>query len=155
MPLVSIVRNYSNYLMLDCETELRFPYLLEGEMRFRISTRIAFKRHYTKERNFISNTVKLQWLEHQWLVYRGWFEFAFESLRNSFDSSKKRKHLGDIVGIFTYFIMKMYVVFTSLNYPNLAPDLSLRLTLSGSNYLCLEQISIVPKMFESLKFDCI
>ena len=29
------------------------------------------------------------------------------------------------------------------------------LTLSGSNYPCLEQISMVPKMFEPLRFDCI
>ena len=29
------------------------------------------------------------------------------------------------------------------------------LTLNGSNYPCLEQISMVPKMFEPLKFDCI
>ena len=35
-----------------------------------------------------------------------------------------------------------------------SPDLALLLTLSGSNYLCLEQISIAPKMFELLKFDC-
>ena len=31
---------------------------------------------------------------------------------------------------------------------------SKRLTLSGSNYPCLERISMVPKMFESLRFDC-
>ena len=29
------------------------------------------------------------------------------------------------------------------------------ITLSGSNYPCLERISMVPKMFESLRFDCI
>ena len=28
------------------------------------------------------------------------------------------------------------------------------LTLCGSNYPCLEQISMVPKMFEPLRFDC-
>ena len=28
-------------------------------------------------------------------------------------------------------------------------------TLSGSNYLCLQRISMVPKMFEPLRFDCI
>ena len=28
------------------------------------------------------------------------------------------------------------------------------LTLSGSNYPCLEQISMVPKIFEPLRFDC-
>ena len=29
------------------------------------------------------------------------------------------------------------------------------ITLSGSNYPCLEQISMVPKMFEPLRFNCI
>ena len=43
----------------------------------------------------------------------------------------------------------------SLNYRHLLPDLASWLTLSGSNYLCLEQIFMVPKMFEPLKFDCI
>ena len=28
------------------------------------------------------------------------------------------------------------------------------INLSGSNYPCLEQFSMVPKMFEPLKFDC-
>ena len=35
------------------------------------------------------------------------------------------------------------------------PDLALLSTLTGSNYPCLELISMVPKMFEPLKFDCI
>ena len=35
------------------------------------------------------------------------------------------------------------------------PDLALLSTLTGSNYPCLELIFMVPKMFESLKFDCI
>ena len=35
------------------------------------------------------------------------------------------------------------------------PDLVLLSTLSGSNYFCLELIFMVPKGFESLKFDCI
>ena len=35
------------------------------------------------------------------------------------------------------------------------PDLALLLTLTGSNYPCLELISMVPKVFEPLKFDCI
>ena len=43
---------------------------------------------------------------------------------------------------------------TSLNYRYLLPDLALWLTLSGSSYPYLEQISMVPKMFEPLKFDC-
>ena len=35
------------------------------------------------------------------------------------------------------------------------PDLALLSTLIGSNYPCLELISMVPKVFEPLKFDCI
>ena len=42
----------------------------------------------------------------------------------------------------------------TLNYRYLLPDLAPWLTLSGSNYLCLDQFSMVPKMFEPLKFDC-
>ena len=41
-----------------------------------------------------------------------------------------------------------------LNYRYLLPDLVPWLTLSGSNYPYLEQISMAPKMFEPLKFDC-
>ena len=44
------------------------------------------------------------------------------------------------------------------NIPNLlpfAPWYGVWLTLSGLNYPNLEQISMVPKMFEPLKFDCI
>ena len=35
------------------------------------------------------------------------------------------------------------------------PDLALLPTLTGSNYPCLELIFMVPKVFESLKFDYI
>ena len=35
------------------------------------------------------------------------------------------------------------------------PDLALLSTLIGSNYPCLEQVFMVPKVFEPLKFDCI
>ena len=42
----------------------------------------------------------------------------------------------------------------SLNNLHLPSDLELWLTLSGSSYPCLEQISMIPKVFEPLKFDC-
>ena len=42
----------------------------------------------------------------------------------------------------------------SQNHRHLHPDLEPWLTHSGSNYPCLEQFSMVPKMFELLKFDC-
>ena len=42
-----------------------------------------------------------------------------------------------------------------INYRHLLPDLAPLLNLIGSNYPSLEQISMVPKMFEPLKFDCI
>ena len=41
-----------------------------------------------------------------------------------------------------------------LHYPDLPPDLAL-LTFSGSNYPCLKQIFMVPKVLELLKCDCI
>ena len=44
---------------------------------------------------------------------------------------------------------------TFLDYFHLPSDLALWLTLSGSNYPCLEQISMVSKTFKPLKFDCI
>ena len=34
------------------------------------------------------------------------------------------------------------------------PDLALWLTVISSNYLCLEHIFMVPKLFEPLKFHC-
>ena len=37
----------------------------------------------------------------------------------------------------------------------LPPDLALLSTLIGSNYPCIELIFMAPKVFESLKFDCI
>ena len=40
-------------------------------------------------------------------------------------------------------------------YFYLSPNLAQLLTLSGSNYPYLEQIFMVPKMFEPLRFDCI
>ena len=40
-------------------------------------------------------------------------------------------------------------------HPYVIPVCLLCLTLSGSNYPCLEQSSKVPKMFKPLRFDCI
>ena len=42
-----------------------------------------------------------------------------------------------------------------LNHRYLLLDLALSFILCGSNYSYLEQLSVVPKMFEPLKFDCI
>ena len=43
---------------------------------------------------------------------------------------------------------------TSLNYRHLFPGRTPWLTLGGLYYQYLEQFSMVPKMFEPLKFDC-
>ena len=53
----------------------------------------------------------------------------------------------------TFIVWKIEKI--SLNYRHLLPDLAPRLTLSGSNYPCLEQISMVPDMFKPFRFDCI
>ena len=42
----------------------------------------------------------------------------------------------------------------SLNYRYLLPYLAPWLTLIGSNYPYLKQTSMVPEMFEPLRFDC-
>ena len=117
-------------------------------------------------------TVELQWLEHWWLVYHGLFELIFESLRNFSDSSSKQI-LSEIF-LFYYEIaccvyslesphsngyMQHTIIFLKIeniskNYPYLGPDLAPWLNLIGLNYLSLEQISMIPKMFKPLKFDC-
>ena len=43
---------------------------------------------------------------------------------------------------------------SSIYYSHLSPNLVLWLTLSGSNYPCLEQIYVVPRMFELMRFHC-
>ena len=48
----------------------------------------------------------------------------------------------------------VYIEKTFLNYCHLLPYLAPWFTLSGSNYPYLEQVSMVPKMFEPLKLDC-
>ena len=48
---------------------------------------------------------------------------------------------------------------TPKRYPSIISimplGMALIVTLRGSNYRCLEQIFMVPKGFEPLKFDCI
>ena len=55
-------------------------------------------------------TIKLQWLEHRWLVCRGCFELLFESSESPSDRSRKQI-LRDILKKFSYFIMQMYFVY--------------------------------------------
>ena len=43
----------------------------------------------------------------------------------------------------------------SINYRHLLPDLAPWLNLIASNYPSIEQISMVPKIFEPLKFNCV
>ena len=119
------------------------------------------------------NTVKLQWLEHQWLVYHGLFELIFESLRNFSKSSRKQilreifyyeivccvyslesPHQCNSYEYTQHPIILLKIENISINYRHLLPDLAPWLNLTGLNYPLLEQISMVPKMFEPLKFDC-
>ena len=63
-------------------------------------------------------------------------------------------HRGDSYEYTQHIIILERMENTFLNYPHLPPDLALWLTLSGSNYPYLEQISMVPKMLKPLKSDC-
>ena len=108
-----------------------------------------------------SCTVKLEWLKHRWLVYRGWFKLMFESPGNPSDCSRKQifreifriylenacslyslklPHKGNFNKYSQQTINLWKIVKTSLNYHHLPTDLALLLTLSGSNYLCLRNI---------------
>ena len=49
------------------------------------------------------------------------------------------------------YILKRYPTIISI----VPPGVALIVTFRGSNYRCLEQIFMVPKGFEPLKFDCI
>ena len=53
--------------------------------------------------------MKCQWLEHRWLVLPWPIQTRFWVPRKFFDSSRKQI-LRDILGNFSYFIMKIYVV---------------------------------------------
>ena len=55
-----------------------------------------------------------QWLKHWWFIYHGWFELLFGSQGNSSDGSRKQI-FRDILGKFSYFIMRLDVVCTHYN----------------------------------------
>ena len=100
----------------------------------------------------------------------------FESLQNFSDSSRKQifreiflfhheivccvyslesPHQGNLMNTFNIQLLCKKQNKNFLTYRYLLPDLAPWLTLSGSNYPCLEQFSMDSKMFEPLKFDCI
>ena len=105
------------------------------------------------------------------------FKLVFESLRKSSDISRKQTfteislscHEKNVCCVYSLesphrgdsneYTQRAIIVFkiekTLLNYCHLLLDLAPWLTLSGSNYPYLKQVSMVPKMFEPLKFDCI
>ena len=69
--------------------------------------------------------------------------------------SLESAHRGDFNEYTQHTIILWKIEKISLNYRYLLPDLASYLTLSSSNYPYLEQSSMVPKMFEPLKFVCI
>ena len=69
--------------------------------------------------------------------------------------SLESPHRGDSNEYIQHTIIVYKIEKISLNRRYLLPELVPWLTLSGSNYPCLERISMVPKMFEPLSFDCI
>ena len=62
---------------------------------------------------------------------------------------------GDCNECTQYNMIIQKILKTSLNFIHLPLDLALWLTISGSNYPCLEQFYMVPKMFGLLTPDCI
>ena len=68
--------------------------------------------------------------------------------------SLESPHRGDSNKYTQHTIILLKIENISINYCPLLPDLVPWLNLIGSNYPSLEKISMVPKMFELLKFDC-
>ena len=69
--------------------------------------------------------------------------------------SLKSPHRGDSDEYTQHTIILWKIEKTYLNYPRLPPDLAVGLTLSGSNFPFLEQFSMVLKMFEILRSNCV
>ena len=69
--------------------------------------------------------------------------------------SLESPHRGDSNEYTPHTIIVTEINKKSLNYRYLLPNQAPWLILSGSNYPCLEQFCMVPKMFEPSKFDCI
>ena len=103
--------------------------------------------------------------------FHGWLELVLESQRYSSDNYRKQIfketfsfYHGIVCCVYSlespHWVHSTYhcCIEDQKDFPKLSPlfpDLAPWLTLSGSNYPCLEQIFTVLKMFEPLKFDCI
>ena len=121
----------------------------------------------------MSTTVELQWLGHWWLVYHGCFELVLESLWKPHPMQ-----ICDNLGWFSFIILINGILCVLIRVAStrrflwentiyhhvkenrkdifiMPPDPALWLSLISSNYLCLELIFMVPKVFELLKFYCI
>ena len=108
------------------------------------------------------STVELRWLERRRLVYHGLFELIFESLRNFSDSSSKQL-LREIFLFYYEIVCCVYSLESShfvedrKHFSELSPFASWSGAMIKSQWFELpisRTISMVPKMFEPLKFDC-
>ena len=158
------------------------PYIDFFLLLLNISTQLfkaskAYLSRLLSRCNISFTTMKLRWLKHRSVVYHGWFERVLFTRKSSRQLKKtniygylrlivlfchekttfclcslKSPHRGDSNEYTQRITILWRIEETSLNYPHLPPDRALWLT---HNYPCLEQISMVPKMFEPLKFDWI
>ena len=87
------------------------------------------------------------------MYFKEFFLFCHENVYNGY--SLESSHRGASNDYTQHTIILQKIEKTSLNYPYLPSDLALWLTLSSLNCLRLEQIALVPNMFEPLTTDCI
>ena len=137
--------------------------------------RITWKNLYIytlPEKMILLYTLKLRWLKHWWLIYHGYFELVLEYLE-FFPIISDINRFWIIRN--SYFILKMFVVYTHKNHPNEAILMSTQHTsifilkkIEKMTILCfltwfcnqfslalttrLKLIFTVPKVFEPLKF---
>ena len=87
-------------------------------------------------------------------IFREVFFFQFYHLIVCCVYSLESPHRGDSNEHTQHTITMKTIEKISINNHHLFSDLAPWLTLSGSNYPYLEQISMAPKMLEPLRFEC-
>ena len=128
-------------------------------------------RYYHRSQICLSAcTVELQWLEHRWLVYKGYFELVFESL-GKYPIAADISIFWTIKGDFIFSILIMLCCAYSLELPrwgdsngNTKYTIMLKKIKKKSLvcYLTYDKYSLArsspvsnTKVFEPLKFYCI
>ena len=99
---------------------------------------------------FWVTTKIFRWLKKQ--IFRDVLLFYYQTVRYVY--SLESPHRGNTNEYTQHTILCRKIENKPLNHLFSLSDLAAWLTFLGTNYPCLEDVSMVPKMFEPLKLDC-